>query len=299
MVYEREITGRCDEFSRSLLDDDIPEMSQQPLKTNTICSPTKKEGVTQKLGRWGDWLLRYVPEPVKRPINNAFKKKVMILFPKQLKFEESKRSALKGFPEEHTIKATNQTFDPKTFLLAVKQKALEKFQSQTKVRLVLKARIEKVSLTDRSSIVEVRNFQSKTTIVLESTNLDELRTEIVEQILENIAVFQMNGSGWTFHSIVSLNIHTVKYKPLRGGTYITLPKFLASKKALINMKFKSEKRRNEDVQWFKLCIARALNPIKDYPERIARQLEKQAETLNFDGIRFPMKLKDIKKFEKI
>jgi len=26
-------------------------------------------------------------------------------------------------------------------------------------------------------------------------------------------------------------------------------------------------------------------------------LEKQAETLNFDGIRFPMKLKDIKKFE--
>ena len=184
-------------------------------------------------------------------------------------------------------------------MLAVKQKALEKFQSQTKVRLVLKARIEKVSLTDGSSIVEVRNFQSKTTIVLESTNLDELRTEIVEQILENIAVFQMNGSGWTFHSIVSLNIHTVKYKPLRGGTYITLPKFLASKKALINMKFKSEKRRNEDVQWFKLCIARALNPIKDYPERIARQLEKQAETLNFDGIRFPMKLKDIKKFEKI
>ena len=27
-VFEREITGRADEFSRSLLDDDIPEMSQ-------------------------------------------------------------------------------------------------------------------------------------------------------------------------------------------------------------------------------------------------------------------------------
>jgi len=63
------------------------------------------------------------------------------------------------------------------------------------------------------------------------------------------------------------------------------------------MKFKSEKRRNEDVQCFKLCIARAFNPVKDHPERITTQLEKQAETLNFDGIRFPMKLKDIKKFE--
>jgi len=77
--------------------------------------------------------------------------------------------------------------------------------------------------------------------------LDEFWTEIVEQILENISVFQMNGSGWTFHSIVSLNIHTVKYKPLRGGAYIPLPKFISSKKALINMKFESEKRRNEDV----------------------------------------------------
>jgi len=135
-------------------------------------------------------------------------------------------------------------------------------------------------------------------IVLESTNLDELWTEIVEQILENIAVFQMSGSGWVFHSIVSLEIHTVNYKPLSGGTYIPLPKFLASEKALIKMKFKSEKRRNDDVQCFKLCIARALNPVKDHPERITRQLEKQAEALNFDGISFPMKLKDIKKFER-
>ena len=50
-----------------------------------MCSPTKKKGVTQKLGRWGDWLLRCVPELVKRPINNAFndfKKKVMSLLPK-------------------------------------------------------------------------------------------------------------------------------------------------------------------------------------------------------------------------
>jgi len=137
------------------------------------------------------------------------------------------------YVEEYTIKATNQTSDPEPFFDGNKKKK-EKFQSQTKVSLVLKARMEKVSPTDGSSIVEVRNFQSKTAIALETTNLDELWTEIVEQILENSAVFQMNGSGWTFHSIVSLDIHMVKYKPLRGGTYIPLPKFLASKKESVD-----------------------------------------------------------------
>jgi len=81
------------------------------------------------------------------------------------------------------------------FLSVIKQKALEKFKPQTKVRLVLKARMEKFTPAGRSSIVEVRNFQSKTVIVLESTNLNELWVEMVEQILENVSVFQMKGSG--------------------------------------------------------------------------------------------------------
>ena len=89
----------------------------------------------------------------------------------------------------------------------------------------------------------MRNFQSKTEIILEATNLDELWIEMVEQILENISVFQMNGYGWTCHSIVSLDIHTEKYKPLRGGSWLPTPKFLANKKALVNMKFQSEKKK--------------------------------------------------------
>ena len=123
-------------------------------------------------------------------------------------------------------------FDPKMFLSVVKQKALENFKPQTKVRLVLKGRMEKVSPAGGSSIVEVRNFQSKIMIVLESTTLNELWIEMVEKILENISVFQTKRSGWTFHSIVSLDIHTEKYKPLRGGFWVPTPKFLANKKAL-------------------------------------------------------------------
>jgi len=124
--------------------------------------------------------LELFPEPVKKPINNAwknFKKIFMSLCPKKLSpsGEESKKSALKGFATQHTIKAPkNQTFDPKMFLVAVKQKALEKFKPQTKVRIVPRTRMEyavlvagdktivAVSTAGGKTIVEVRNVQSKT-----------------------------------------------------------------------------------------------------------------------------------------
>ena len=50
-VFEIEIAGRGDEFSRSLRDDDIPEMSQQPPKPTQYVPPPKKEGVTRQMGR--------------------------------------------------------------------------------------------------------------------------------------------------------------------------------------------------------------------------------------------------------
>ena len=80
---------------------------------------------------------------------------------------------------------------------------------------------------------------------------------------------------------------------MRGGTDVKLPKFLTSKKALINTKFRNENKT--DNQCFKWCIARALNPVKDHPERITGKLEEQAETLNFKNISFPVNLRDINK----
>ena len=64
---------------------------------------------------------------------------------------------------------------------------------------------------------------------------------------------------------LSLDLHTVKNKPLGGSSYIPLPAFLAAKKVIINLK-------NEDDDCFKWAITRALNPVKNYPERIHRKL---------------------------
>jgi len=99
---------------------------------------------------------------------------------------------------------------------------------------------------------------------------------LTEQVLEDLAKFQMNGSGWTFHSIVAFDIHTVGYKPLRGGTFVNLPEFLSRKETLVNMKFRNETTTKEDNQCFKFCIARALDPVERDSGRISKILRKQA-----------------------
>ena len=52
---------------------------------------------------------------------------------------------------------------------------------------------------------------------------------------------------------------------------------------------------NQDDQCFKWAVTRAVNPLKDHPERISKQLRKHSETYNWKGIKFPAKFKDIKK----
>ena len=90
-------------------------------------------------------------------------------------------------------------------------------------------------------------------ISLESTNSNELFSKLKETLLESLVQFQ--GSNWRFHSVLSLDLHTVKHERLDGYPYIPLPCFLAAKKAIINLK-------NEDDDCFKWAITRALNSVE-------------------------------------
>ena len=110
-------------------------------------------------------------------------------------------------------------------------------------------------------------FHSKKEVNLESTDADELYAEMKDRVIEDLTNFLQGGSGWRFRSIVSLNVFTAEYKPLKGSSYIPLPSCLASKK-IINM-------QNEDDQCFKWSVTRALNS-KEIPTlEELRQLAKE------------------------
>jgi hypothetical protein len=48
--------------------------------------------------------------------------------------------------------------------------------------------------------------------------------------------FEIRGSQWVLSRIVKVELKINKYNPLRGNSYIPLPKILANKKAIINIK---------------------------------------------------------------
>ena len=79
-------------------------------------------------------------------------------------------------------------------------------------------------------------FTSKAQIITKSTDLSEMLDEIFEERLEQISVFQKNGSGWIFDYIVSFDISIVPYEPIKESSYIPLPSSIAHKKAVINVK---------------------------------------------------------------
>ena len=134
-------------------------------------------------------------------------------------------------------------------------------------------------------------FQSDTHINLESTDVKEILAQVIRTILEKIRIYQKNGSGWYFKEVIHLEIHTVNFNPMRGSSYIPLPDWIIRKRAILNI-------RNTDDKCFLWCVLRYLNPKPKNEERLTDLKEKES-TLNTKGIKFPMKVKDITKFESL
>ena len=55
--------------------------------------------------------------------------------------------------------------------------------------------------------------------------------------------------------------------------------------------------QNKDNKCFLWNVLRALNPKDNHPERVDKNLMLQENTLNMEGIEYPVSLKDINKFE--
>ena len=108
---------------------------------------------------------------------------------------------------------------------------------RTKVKLIFKCNIERPS-TLGETVIKPADFHSNIGVNLDGTDEIELYDTMVERIIENMATFQSMGSGWRLYNIIQLELHIVRYNPLRGETYIPLPKELANKKAIINMQNK-------------------------------------------------------------
>lgn len=204
------------------------------------------------------------------------------------------KSAIRGFAKQFAVDNLF-AIDASNYMKIVKPSAINFLNKnrQTKINMVLFCEMERVDLKSGNVINITAPFASKTEQVLGGTDGEEFFNRARDKILESMAAFQSQGSNWRLKSVVKLEINTVDYDPLKGKSYIPLPKELAAKEAIINMK-------NEDDECFKWCVTRALNPVEKNPQRITKELREQAKQLNWSGIEFPVAVDEnvIHRFER-
>ena len=183
------------------------------------------------------------------------------------------QSALKEFANVYTIgregdETTFKGYDALTFLNTAKQTLvpLLKKNKGIKVKLDFHCYMEK-SVLELMDTIKPSQYHSRIELNLGATDEDALYETMIDTIEGKIQTHEDKESGWSFHSVIKLEMYTVAYKPLGGRSYIKLPKEIASKKAVINMK------NTNDDKCFLWSVLRALNPVKNHKERIDNKLK--------------------------
>ena len=164
---------------------------------------------------------------------------------------------------------------------------------QTKgFKFVETLQVKFVKHSNDKKILKNGYFNSTTDLIINETDIKLAIQASQQQILNIIAQWISEGSGWTIQLIENHYINIVNYNPLKGSSYIKLPQELRnSAKGLINMK-------NKDNECFRWCHIRHLNPQDKDPQRIKKTDKQYIEKLDYSSIEFPVTVKQINKIEK-
>jgi hypothetical protein len=91
--------------------------------------------------------------------------------------------------------------------------------------------------------------------------------------------------------MVRLDIGVTEFLVNRGAGFAEIPEFLVKRKAIINVK-------NDDDFCFRWAVTRALHPVRKNGNIVTKKLWKQSEEYNWDGLEFPLAVKDVGIFAK-
>ena len=170
-------------------------------------------------------------------------------------------------------------------------------KSQKRIKGILQSSLEELGSMKASIMVQVQlerdgahvtaMLRSKSLVILESTNINSTLRNALEAILEALANYTRQGSGWVEEEVESIDISTARYVLMKGGSYKPLPAWIERKKAIVNVK-------NTDNKCFMWAIRSALYPAEKDPGRCTKY---PTDDLDWDDIEFPVHLRDIEYFE--
>ena len=267
----------------------LKQENKKPVQQKRRPIPTPRKSVKEMVKQYEDNIIQPVPAP--RTKKNAVKKPV----PTPRTIIKQTDKALKGFAKSYEINIRNNR-DPLVQMQNTRKGAEHRVitllneMKGLKYVETLKVTFEKISadvIVEKSAY-----FNSASQTIINQMEINEALQMSKQNILNKIAQWISEGSGWTVQSVDNHYLNIAKYEPMKGSSYIQLPNELRnSKKGLINMK-------NEDNECFRWCHIRHINPQDKYPQRIKKIDKQYVEKLDYSGVEFPVGVKHYNKIEK-
>ena len=221
----------------------IEIMDDKPVPKPRRPVPTPRKSVKDMVKEYEDNII--LPPPVfrDRPIPKPRTEKPLLA---PIPTPRTKKPSEKPVPEKRTIisqvekalKGYTQSFDvelrdKKDPLLQLQKsrRAVEYLFNnllvQTKgFKFVETLQVKFVKHSNDKKILKNGYFNSTTDLIINETDIKLAIQASQQQILNKIAQWISEGSGWTIQSIENHYINIVNYSPLKGPSYIKLPQEL-------------------------------------------------------------------------
>ena len=136
------------------------------------------------------------------------------------------------------------------------------------------------------------SFNSVMTDFFDASDINDLIEHMLAYIKVQTENLKFPESGFTLDKIMHLYINFHRLAMTRGSSYTELPKWIKSKKAVINP-------QNKDERCFKWAVIAALHheEIRKDHQRIS-SLRPYRNQYNWERLQFPVSIKQIDRFEK-
>ncbi|GFR99473.1 hypothetical protein ElyMa_006374500, partial [Elysia marginata] len=190
--------------------------------------------------------------------------------------------------------------DPQVFLEVANPKIRKKLKEELKAlgnlkfQLALKITLRKTTkeLGGKTPLITFTDatFRHEQEPLLHPSEIGAALSRAFENIFEKIDKWTKEGSDWTIERVRTLWLNIARYQPLRGGSYIPLPKAVSNKKAVVNV-------QNQDDACLLWALLASIFRIEEHPERISHYYQ-YAKLLKFDGIDTPTPISQIPKVER-
>ena len=155
---------------------------------------------------------------------------------------EQTNKALKGYTKSYEISIKNNKdtlAQMQNTRKAIEHRVITLLNEMKGLKYVETLKVTFSKMSGGEIVIKTAYFNSRVQTIINHTEINEALQMSKQNILNQISQWISEGSGWTIQSVDSHYLNIVKYKPLKGSSYIQLPAELRnSAKGLINMKNK-------------------------------------------------------------